>query len=114
MASRLGVAWQTADGVQLTSTDVEAEILRTAFEMTAPAPGERESEVATLADGSRALVLLSGVSLADFDTVAEADRTALQTAASRMNAERDYAGLLQSLRLDASIDAIDLSGTPDT
>ena len=111
VATRLGVEWQTADGVQLTTSDVDPEILQTAFEMTAPAPGDREAEVATLADGSRALVLLSNVSLGDFAAVTEADRATLATSLGQLNAERDYAALLQSLRLDAAIDAIDLSGT---
>ena len=111
VATRLGVEWRTADGVQLTTSDVDPEILRTAFEMTAPAPGDREAEVATLADGSRALVLLSNVSLGDFAAVTEADRATLATSLGQLNAERDYAALLQSLRLDAAIDAIDLSAT---
>ena len=111
VATRLGVEWQTADGVQLTTSDVAPEILQTAFEMAAPVPGDREAEVATLADGSRALVLLSKVSLGDFAAVTEADRATLATSLGQLNAERDYAALLKSLRLDASIDAIDLSVT---
>ena len=111
VATRFGVEWRTADGVQLTTSDVDPEILRAAFEMTAPAPGDREAEVATLADGSRALVLLSNVSLGDYAAVTEADRATLATSLGQLNAERDYAALLMSLRLDAAIDAIDLGAT---
>ena len=109
VAARLAVEWETADGVQLTSSAVAPEILQTAFDMAAPAPGDREAEVATTADGSRALVLLSRVSLGDFAAVTEADRATLSTSLGQLNAERDYAALLKSLRLEASIDAIDLA-----
>ena len=112
LADRVAVEWRTADAVQLAAnSDVAPEILRTAFEMAAPSAGDREAEIASLSDGSRALVLLSNVSLGDFATVAETDRTTLATSLGQLNAQRDYAALLQSLRLEAAIDAIDLSST---
>ena len=111
VSDQTGVNWETADAIDLTATDVDSEIVRTAFDMAAPASGDREAQVATLANGSRALVLLSGVSLADFSTVADADRTTLASALGQLSAQRDFAALLQSLRLDASIEAIDLGGS---
>ena len=110
IASRHALDWQTADAVQLASDTVPVAIVRAAFEMAAPAEGERQTEVATLANGSRALVLLSNVALADYGTVAETDRSSLTTSLARLSAQRDMAALLASLRADASIDALNLDG----
>ena len=109
VADRVDVQWQTADAVALAGSDVAPEILRTAFEMEAPSPGDRQAEVATMGDGSRALVLLSNVSLGDYSVVAETDRATLAASLGELNAQRDYAALLQTLRLDAAIETIDLS-----
>jgi hypothetical protein len=81
-------------------------IMRKAFEMAAPAAGERVRNLATLADGSQALVVLSGVQLADYGTVAEGERASVAAALERLHNERGIAALLGSLRADASIDAL--------
>lgn len=106
VADRSGVEWQRADGVQLGAGETHPAIVQTAFEMPAPASDERETEVATLPDGSRAVVVLSNVALADFGALLDAERDTITEGKQRLNAEQDYAALLGTLRSDASISAI--------
>ena len=107
VAERTSKDWQREDGVQISGGEAAPPaIVQTAFEMTAPASGERETEVATLADGSRAVVVLSGVSLADYGALVEAERNVIADGKQRLNAEQHYTALLDTLRDDASISAI--------
>ena len=106
LQERSGIPWQRADAARRDSDQAPNAVLRTAFEMQAPAPGERQTEIATLADGSRAVVVLSNVTLGDYGVLGETDRTALADSLAQRNAARDYASLLAALRADASIDAL--------
>ena len=101
-----GLEWQRADGLRLGASDVPPAIVRQAFEMPAPGEGERGVEVATLADGSRAVVMLSNVELADYAALPEAQQTAMAESLQRLEADRDYLAVLATLRAEASIDAI--------
>lgn len=106
VAEQTGVAWERADGLTTDATDVDAAIIEVAFKMPAPAPEQRETDVATLANGSRAVVVLSNVVLGDYGAVAEADRTTLEEALQRLDGERDFRAMLATLRADASISAL--------
>lgn len=115
VADQTGVAWQradglTADGQTPSGTEVPLAIAELAFELPAPVAGERETDVATLADGSRAVVVLSDVALADYGTLSEAQRAATEEALQRLNGERDFGSLLATLRATASISAIAFDG----
>ena len=104
-----GIEWQRADAMERTEPSVPAEIRATAFEMVAPAPGERASDVAALGDGSRALVVLSNVVLRDFAAMSEADRNALARSLEQLAAGQNLDALVRTLRADASISAIDFA-----
>ncbi len=106
LADRTDIQWQRSDGTESNDANVPRAILRLAFEMAAPADGERETEIATLADGSRALVVLSNVALGDYGTLAETDRSALASSLGQLDAERDFAALMAALHAEASIDAL--------
>ena len=107
VAAQSGSEWQRADGLLIDGGDVPPAIAKLAFEMTAPTADRRTNDVATLANGSRAVVVLSNVVLGDYDAMTESDRTALAESSERLAANRDYAALLATLRTDASISAID-------
>lgn len=107
VADATGVAWQRADGLMANATGVPPAIVELAFGMAAPSAGERETDVAVLANGSRAVVVLSNVALGDYGALPEADRDAMAEAMQALGGERAYGGLLASLRADASINAID-------
>ena len=107
VAAQSGSEWQRADGLLIDGGDVPPAIAKLAFEMTAPTADRRTNEVATLANGSRAVVVLSNVVLGDYDAMTESDRAALAESSERLAANRDYAALLATLRTDASISAID-------
>lgn len=110
VAEAAGVSWQRADGLMADAADLPPAIVELAFGMPAPPAGDRETDVAVLANGSRAVVVLSNVVLGDYGAVAEADRDATAEALQRLNGERDYSGLLATLRATASIDAIGFDG----
>lgn len=111
VAAQSGVEWQRADDLPIDGGDPPRAIGELAFQMEAPAPGERQSDVATLANGSRAVVVLSNVVMGDYSAMTETDRSALAEQSSRLNAERDYAALLSTLRARSSISAIDFDGS---
>lgn len=107
LADATGIEWQRADGVERGERSVPAEILATAFEMAAPEPGQPQSDIAALVNGSRALVRLSNVTLGDYSAMSEADRTALSRSLRQLVANQDLTALVRTLRADASISAID-------
>ena len=112
IADEAGVAWQRADSVTRDATDVPEAVLTLAFEMTAPPPDERQSDIATLADGSRALVLLSGVTLGDYGTLTEEERNYMARSLEQLKASQDLDAVVRSLRTEASISMIDFDSTP--
>lgn len=109
LADTTGIAWQRADSMERTNPSVPAEIRATAFEMVAPEQGERVSDVAALADGSRALVVLSNVVLRDYAAMSETDRNTLARSLEQFAASRGLEALVRTLRTDASISTIDFA-----
>ena len=75
VAAQYSVDWERGRWLaRIDGSDVPQSIVNTAFAMPAPPPGERETDVAILADGSRALVVLSNVALADYAAVSDSNR----------------------------------------
>lgn len=107
IATKTGVGWERKDGMRIDETEVPQPIVRTAFKMAVPEPGERSTDVAVFDDGSRAVVVLSAVNLADYDALTEADRNAVAQALQSAAAGRDRAALLATLRSDSSVSTID-------
>ena len=107
IATKTGVGWERKDGMRIDETEVPQPIVRTAFKMAVPEPGERGTDVAVFDDGSRAVVVLSAVNLADYDALTEADRNAVAQALQSAAASRDRAALLATLRSASSVSTID-------
>lgn len=112
IADETGVEWQRADSVTRDATDVPQAVLTLAFGMTAPPPDERQWDIATLADGSRALVLLSGVTLGDYGALTEDERNDMARSLEQLRAGQDLGAVVRGLRTEASISMIDFDGTP--
>ena len=106
IATKTSVVWERKDGMGIDETEVPQPIVRTAFKMATPAPDERSTDVAVFDDGSRAVVVLSAVNLADFDALTEADRNAVAQSLQSAAASRDRAALLATLRSDASVSTL--------
>ena len=111
VATQSGVEWERADGLRLGDGDVPAAIIEAAFKMPAPADDERETDVATLANGSRAVVVLTNVVPADYAALGDSERAAVAELLKSDAAERDYLALLSSLRAAASVTTIGFDGT---
>ena len=104
-----GLSWERADGFRIDGQGVPLPVAELAFSMKAPGPGERNTDLARLDDGSQAIVLLTNVALADYGALPEADREQLATMFASSAGPRDLAAMLRTLRGAASIDAKDLS-----
>lgn len=107
IADATALEWQRADAVERNAQSVPNEILAVAFEMPAPSKGERGSDIATLPDGSRALVVLSSVILGDYGAMSESDRASLRRSLEQLVANQDFASVVRTLRAKASISTID-------
>ena len=110
VATQSGVEWERADGLRLGDGEVPGAIVEAAFKMPAPVAAERETDVATLATGSRAVVVLTKVAPADYAAVSDSERAAVAELLKSDAAERDYLALLSSLRADASVTTIGFDG----
>ena len=108
VAAQNGLEWERADGLERGRADAPPQVADLAFQMQAPAPDAREADVAVLGDGSRALVLLSNVALADYGALSETDITGLADTLEAGSGVRDYAAVLATLRAEASIDMVRL------
>ena len=106
IATKTQVEWERKDGMRIDETDVPPPIVRTAFEMPVPPTDERGTDVAVFDDGSRAVVVLSAVSLGDYAALTEAERTSVGDSMQSLAATRDRAGLLATLRAAASVSTI--------
>lgn len=106
VAEQSGIEWHRADGLTIDGGEPPPAIGELAFKMQAPEPGQRQNDVATLADGSRAVVVLTHVELGDYSELPEAERSTLADSATRLSSNRDYEALLATLRANASISAI--------
>lgn len=108
VAESTGFDWERSDATPLggdPDREIPPAVLRAAFDMPVPPPQQRELQLATLADGSQAIVVLSGVQLGDYDAMLESERGELADAMQRGSGQRDYAALLATLQTDAEIDA---------
>ncbi len=108
LAEETGLEWQRFDEAMSTEPSVPGEVLAVAFAMPVPRGEAREADVATLGNGSRALVVLSNVYLGDYGAMTEADRTALTRSLDQLVANQQVAAVVRTLRTDASVSAIDL------
>ena len=103
-----GLSWERTDGMAQGDPDVPGPIADAAFNMRAPPAGEREADIALLEDGSRALVLLSNVALADYGAMSETELENLTRVFETASAQRDFTAVLATVRGEASIETIDL------
>lgn len=108
IAARYGLEWERADGIVRGDSSVPSQVGALAFQMRAPAAEAREADIAVLDDGSRALVLLSNVELADYGALSETEITNLAGTFEAGDAVRDYAAVLNTLRTEATIDQVGL------
>ena len=105
IAERYGAAWQRADAAERSTPDAPQEVLERAFALAAPAEG-RVSDIAVMADGSRALVVVSAVTLGDFGALSDSDRSGIRVNLAEMVSARAIDALLGTLKSDADIDTV--------
>ncbi|MFP6797002.1 MAG: peptidylprolyl isomerase, partial [Pseudomonadales bacterium] len=104
VAARMGTTWVRSDAATRNVEGVPAPILQQAFELAVPGKRSRSVGQAQLENGERAVVLLTNVSLGEFGATTEGERVRLTDQLTDYFGQRDFEGLMQTLRADASIE----------
>ncbi len=105
IAAEHGTEWQRADAAQQREPEVPGQVLNTAFALVMPGEG-RASEVAALAGGAHAVVVVSAVNLGDFGAMTEDERSSVRVELARLVSSRGMDALLGTLRGKADIDRV--------
>ena len=104
VAARVGATWVRSDDATRAADSVPTPILQRAFELAAPGERSRSVGETQLEDGKRAIVLVTNANLGDFGATTEFDRLQLTDQLTEFFGQRDFEGLIQTLRSDASIE----------
>ena len=104
VAARVGATWVRSDDATRAADSVPTPILQRAFELAAPGERSRSVGETQLEDGKRAIVLVTNANLGDFGATTEFERLQLADQLTDFFGQRDFEGLIQTLRSDASIE----------
>ncbi|MCS5569805.1 MAG: SurA N-terminal domain-containing protein [Pseudomonadales bacterium] len=104
VAARMGATWVRSDDATRAVDNVPTPILQQAFELAAPGERSRSVGETQLEDGNRAIVLVTNANLGDFGATTEFERLQLSDQLTDFFGQRDFEGLMQTLRSDASIE----------
>ncbi len=104
VAARVGATWVRSDDATRAVDNVPTPILRQAFELAVPGERSRSVGETQLEDGKRAIVLVTNANLGDFGATTEFERLQLTDQLTDFFGQRDFEGLIQTLRSDASIE----------
>ena len=104
VAARVGATWVRSDDATRAVDNVPTPILKQAFELAVPGERSRSVGETQLEDGKRAIVLVTNANLGDFGATTEFERLQLTDQLTDFFGQRDFEGLIQTLRSDASIE----------
>ena len=104
VAARVGATWVRSDDATRAVDSVPTPILQQAFELAVPGERSRSVGETQLEDGKRAIVLVTNANLGDFGATTEFERLQLTDQLTDFFGQRDFEGLIQTLRSDASIE----------
>ncbi len=104
VAARVGATWVRSDDATRAVDNVPTPILQRAFELAVPGERSRSVGETQLEDGKRAIVLVTNANLGDFGATTEFERLQLTDQLTDFFGQRDFEGLIQTLRSDASIE----------
>ena len=104
VAARMGATWVRSDDATRAVDSVPTPILQRAFELAVPGERSRSVGETQLEDGNRAIVLVTNANLGDFGATTEFERLQLSDQLTDFFGQRDFEGLMQTLRSDASIE----------
>ena len=100
----MGATWVRSDDATRAVDNVPTPILQRAFELAVPGERSRSVGETQLEDGKRAIVLVTNANLGDFGATTEFERLQLTDQLTDFFGQRDFEGLIQTLRSDASIE----------
>ena len=100
----MGATWVRSDDATRAVDNVPTPILQQAFELAVRGERSRSIGETQLEDGNRAIVLVTNANLGDFGATTEFERLQLTDQLTDFFGQRDFEGLMQTLRSDASIE----------
>ena len=103
LATMRGGTWHAAAWVMRTDNTVPTEVLSAAFAMRMVGAGALQREAIALANGSHAVVALSGVQAGEPGGLTQADRDQRQKQLSDQSARAELTAYIDSVRDEASI-----------
>ena len=103
LATKGGGTWHASAWVMRTDNTVPTEVLSAAFAMRKAEAGAPQREAIALANGSHAVVALSGVQAGEPSGLTQAERDQRQKQLSDQSARAELAAYVDSVVVDASV-----------
>lgn len=103
IADEAGLKWARIERSRRQQPGAPQEIVQKAFEVNRPAEGGRSAGLATLANGDRALVVVSAVRDGSKGTLTDSELAAVKNQITRLSSDLEFSGFQQTLRENASI-----------
>ena len=104
IAASFDLEWTVREAVTATASDVPLSVARAAFELALGSPGTRAATSVEMPGEGHAVVTVTRIEPGDYGAMTESERASMRTQLGALARERDMAGLLASLRLDAGLD----------
>ncbi|MDE0348461.1 MAG: SurA N-terminal domain-containing protein [Gammaproteobacteria bacterium] len=109
IAGDFGLDWNVRESVTAADPDLPPAVGRAAFELSLASAGERAATNVEIPGDGHAVVTVTRVEPGDFGAMTESERAAMRTQLGAWARERDVSALLASLRVDAGLDAGNVS-----
>jgi peptidyl-prolyl cis-trans isomerase D len=98
-----GLDWQRVEGARRQMPDVDPRILQAAFGLDRPHDDDRAVGITQLADGSQAVVVVTGVTDGDYAALTENEQRAIRAQMDRRTGNLDLDGFFETARDESSI-----------
>lgn len=103
IADEAGLRWSRVERARRQQPGTPREIVQKAFEVNRPAEAGRSAGLVTLANGDRALVVVSAVKDGSKGTLTDSELEAVKTQITRLSSDLEFDGFQKTLRENASI-----------
>lgn len=103
IADDAGLRWSRVERARRQASGAPREVVAKAFEVNRPAAGGRSAGLAELANGDRALVVVSAVKDGSKGTLTDSELAAVKTQITRLSSDLEFDGFQRTLSESASI-----------
>lgn len=103
IADEAGLKWVRVERARRQQQGAPREVVQKAFEVNRPGEGGRSAGLATLANGDRALVVVSAVKDGSKGTLTDSELAAVKSQITRLSSDLEFDGFQRTLKDSASI-----------